>query len=124
MFNRNFNRLFNDLFNDLDKQFFNPDNFERKSFISDDGSFSYTILTNKVNSENKTDEILLLKQELDIAVEDQDFEKAVELRDKIKNLEKNKEKISKLQKELDDSIKTQNFERSIELRDKIKTIEN
>ena len=34
--------------------------------------------------------------------EEQNFEKAVELRDKIKNLEQNVEKISKLQKELDE----------------------
>ncbi len=122
MFNKNFNRLFNDLFNDLDKQFFNPDNFERKSYISDDGTFSYTMFTNKFNTRTKPDEISLLKQNLDDAVNEQDFEKAVELRDKIKNLEKNKEKINKLQKELDESIKTQNFERAIELRDKINSL--
>ena len=47
---------------------------------------------------------------------------AVELRDKIKNLEKNKEKISGLKKELDECIKTQNFERAIELRDELNSL--
>lgn len=119
MFSRNFNKLFNEIFNEMDRQFFNLENYERKTVTSDDGTFSYTIFTNK---NNKSDEISLLKRELDIAVEEQDFEKAVELRDKIKNLEKNKEKISKLQKELDESIKTQNFEKAIELRDKINSL--
>lgn len=122
MFGRNFNKLFNELFNDLEKDFFNPENFERKTFTSDDGSFSYTTYVNKRNGINKPSEISLLKQELDNAVEEQNFEKAVELRDKIKNLEQNVEKISKLQKELDESIKIQNFEKAIELRDKINSL--
>jgi protein-arginine kinase activator protein McsA len=57
-----------------------------------------------------------------MAVEEQNFEEAVELRDKIKNLEKNKEKISVLKKELDECIKTQNFERAIELRDELNSL--
>jgi len=122
MFGKNFNKLFNELFNDLERDFFNPENFERKTFTSEDGSFSYTIYVNKRNGINKPNEISLLKQELDFAVEEQNFEKAVELRDKIKNLEQNVEKISKLQKELDESIKIQDFEKAIELRDKINSL--
>lgn len=122
MFGRNFNKLFNELFNDLEKDFFNPENFERKTFTSEDGSFSYTMYVNKKNGTNKPSEVSLLKQELDVAIEEQNFEKAVELRDKIKNLEQNVEKISKLQKELDDCIKIQDFERAIELRDKINSL--
>jgi protein-arginine kinase activator protein McsA len=57
-----------------------------------------------------------------MAVEDQNFEEAVELRDKIKNLEKNKEKISGLKKELDECVKIQNFERAIELRDELNSL--
>ena len=125
MFGKNFNRLFNDLFNDLEKDFFNPENFERKTFTSEDGSFSYTMYTSKgcgFDKPNKPSELSLLKQELDVVVEKQDFEKAVELRDKIKNLEEHREKISELQKELDNCIKTQNFERAIELRDEINSL--
>ena len=57
-----------------------------------------------------------------MAVEEQDFEQAVELRDKIKNLEENKEKISELNKELEECIKTQNFEKAIEVRDKLNSL--
>ena len=87
--------------------------------MSDTGLFSYSFLTRK---SKPIDKLSLLKTELDEVVENQDFERAVELRDKIKNLEKNKEKISTLKKELDESIKNQDFERSIDLRDKINTL--
>ena len=39
----------------------------------------------------------------------QEFEQAVELRDKIKNLESNQEKISDLEKQLQESIKKQDL---------------
>jgi protein-arginine kinase activator protein McsA len=60
-----------------------------------------------------------LKNKLDVAVEEQNFEEAVNLRDQIKSLEKNKEKISELQTKLDECIKKQDFEKAIEYRDKI-----
>jgi protein-arginine kinase activator protein McsA len=122
MFGKNFNRLFNDLFNDLEMDFFNPENFERKTFTSEDGSFSYTMYVNKRNKNNKPSEISQLKKELESVVEEQNFERAVELRDKIKTLEQNSEKISTLQKELDLSIKNQDFEKAIELRDQINSL--
>ena len=59
---------------------------------------------------------------LDDAVEKQDFEKAVELRDKIKKLEDNKEELSKLNNELNECIKKQDFENAIVVRDKIKKL--
>jgi len=49
----------------------------------------------------------------------QEFERAAELRDKIKKLEKSKDEINKLQTELDDAISKQDFESAIKLRDKI-----
>ena len=122
MFGRNFNKLFNELFNDLERDFFSPENFERKTFTSDDGSFSYTMFVNKRNEIDKPSEISLLKEELNNAVEEQNFERAVELRDKIKNLEQNVGKISKLQNELDECIKIQDFEKAIKLRDKINSL--
>ena len=57
-----------------------------------------------------------------MAVEEQDFEKAVELRDKIKSLEKNKEKISELEKKLSECVEKQEYEKAIEYRDKIKAL--
>jgi protein-arginine kinase activator protein McsA len=64
----------------------------------------------------------VLKQKLDLAVEEQKFEDAVVLRDKIKNLEENVEIINELNNELNNCIKTQDFERAIEIRDKINTL--
>ncbi len=130
----NLNRLFKDL-DSFDDLFFERPNlkgkesvqsgtdeqgeWERKTYVSDTGLFSYSFLTRK---SKPVDELSLLKTELDEVVKNQDFERAVELRDKIKNLEKNKEKISTLKKELDESIKNQDFERSIGLRDKINSL--
>ena len=130
----NLNRLFKDLDSFDDLLFERPNlkgkesvqsgtdeqgEWERKTYVSDTGLFSYSFLTRK---SKPIDELSILKTELDEVVEKQDFERAVELRDKIKNLEKNKEKISTLKKELDESIKNQDFERSIELRDKINSL--
>jgi protein-arginine kinase activator protein McsA len=106
----------------MDDPFLNPENFEKKTYKSEDGSMSFTFITNKRTGIKEEDEILQLKNKLDQAIESQNFEEAVELRDKIKNLEKNKEKISKLKKELDNCIKTQDFEKAIELRDKINSL--
>lgn len=127
--NRNFNRLswlFNDFFSksfvsDFESMINVDKNFYKKSFSSDDGSYKVTIMTNRP-FEDSTNEIYELKQKLDLAVESQDFERAVELRDQISKLEKNKEEIQELEKELSNCIKSQNFEKAIELRDKIKSL--
>lgn len=122
MNNKIFYKLFKDFF-DFENQFFGFDNnFEKKTYKSDDGLISFTYVTNKRGDLNEDDEINLLKQKLDMAVENQEFETAVELRDKIKSLEKNKEKITELKKELDECVKNQDFETAIELRDKIKNL--
>ena len=94
--------------------------WERKTYVSDTGLFSYSFFTRKNNTNN--DELSKLKNDLSLCVENQEFEKAVELRDKIKKLESNKEELTKLKLELNDSIKNQDFERSILLRDKIKSL--
>jgi excinuclease UvrABC helicase subunit UvrB len=94
--------------------------WERKTYVSDTGLFSYSFFTRKNNTNN--DELSKLKNDLSLCVENQEFEKAVELRDKIKKLELNKEELTKLKLELNDSIKNQDFERSILLRDKIKSL--
>ena len=94
--------------------------WEKRTYVSDTGLFSYTFLTKKSNK--PTNEIEELKHELDKRVENQDFEKAVELRDKIKKLESNKEELLKLNKELNECIKKQDFESAIKLRDKIKSL--
>jgi excinuclease UvrABC helicase subunit UvrB len=134
---RNF-RNFDRLFKEFDEMFFEHPNlknkekvedvfdedgeWEKRTYVSDTGLFSYTFLTRKANTNKPTNEIDTLKHELDKSVNNQDFERAVELRDKIKKLESNKEELTKLNKELDESIKKQDFENAIKLRDKIKSL--
>ena len=121
MFSRNFERLFNEFFNS-DPFFGNGNNWDKKSFQSPDGSISFTYITNKKSDNKKSDELISLKEELNLAVEEQNFEMAVELRDKIKNLETNTDKLNKLNLELEECIKSQDFERAIKVRDNIKKL--
>jgi protein-arginine kinase activator protein McsA len=123
MFNWNeFDKIFNDMFSLKSGINLNGGNFEKKTYKSEDGSITFTYITNIKGDLNKSDELYLLKQKLEMAVEEQNFEGAVELRDKIKNLEQNKEKISELNKELEECINTQNFEKAIKVRDKINSL--
>jgi protein-arginine kinase activator protein McsA len=131
---RNF-RNFDRLFKEFDEMFFeqpylknkenvengvdNDGEWEKRTYVSENGLFSYTYLTKKSKPK---DELHSLKQDLDTCVENQEFEKAVELRDKIKKLEENKEELSKLNGELNECIKNQDFERAIVLRDTIKKL--
>ena len=118
--NEDFEKLFNQI---LSKSFLlNPNNFEKKTYLSEDGSMSFTYITTKGNRQNESDELSQLKQKLDLAVEEQKFEDAVVLRDKIKNLEENVGIIHELNNELNNCIKTQDFERAIEIRDKINSL--
>jgi protein-arginine kinase activator protein McsA len=118
--NEDFEKLFNQI---LSKSFLlNPNNFEKKTYLSEDGSMSFTYITTKGNRQNESDELSQLKQKLDLAVEEQKFEDAVVLRDKIKNLEENVGIINELNNELNNCIKTQDFERAIEIRDKINSL--
>jgi excinuclease UvrABC helicase subunit UvrB len=145
---RKFNGLFSDfdsLFNEMNSMFYdsplyikgksNVENgkdengmWTKESFISDDGTYMVTtiIRTNsKTNKPEKSNnQIETLKLELEKAVNDQEFEKAVKLRDKIKSLEENKEKINELKAKLEESISKQDFEKAIKLRDQIKELES
>lgn len=100
----------------------------KETFVSSDGSYSVTnIFRNSspvINKSQSTelDEISQLKSYLETSIEDQNFEKAAELRDKIKSLEVDKKKITELQSELNKSVLEQDFERAIKLRDEIKKL--
>ena len=73
--NEDFEKLFNQI---LSKSFLlNPNNFEKKTYLSEDGSMSFTYITTKGNRQNESDELSQLKQKLDLAVEEQKFEDAV-----------------------------------------------
>jgi len=117
-------RSYNDIFRAFDEMFaqFTPNNGEWKTQtkVSEDGTMkitSYYYDNAKTNPTSKN-----LKQQLEIAIENEDFEMAVELRDKIKKFETNQKQIEELEQELKQSIKDLNFEKSIELRDKLKEL--
>ena len=102
--------------------------WKTETYTSPNGMFRYVITTthrtpNKKSPE-ETDEISLLKKELQDSVEKQKFERAVEVRDKIKNFEKNQDEIKNLQTKLDDAISNQDFESAIKLRDKLNKIKS
>jgi protein-arginine kinase activator protein McsA len=99
-----------------------PSNGEWKtqSKVSEDGTMKITTYyydNAKTNPTSKN-----LKQQLEIAIENEDFEKAVELRDQIKKLDTNQKEVDKLEAELKKSIEEQNFEKSIEIRDQLKKL--
>jgi protein-arginine kinase activator protein McsA len=133
-----FDSLFNDLNNMMNEPLFikGKTNVEsgsdengqwtKETFTSVDGSYSVTSIVRNlrptISKSNKgVDEISYLKNQLDTAIEEQNFEKAAELRDKIKSLESNKEKIQELETELKKAIENEDFEKAIEIRDEIKT---
>ena len=91
----------------------------KKVFTSEDGAFTYSYYTKRHTSSKETDYTSDLKTKLQEAIDTQDFESAVVLRDKIKDYENKESKIVDLEKELEESISSQNFEKSIEIRDEL-----
>lgn len=118
-------RNLDDIFKAFDDMFAQFDSmngqWKSKTRVSDDGTYRVTTYTYGNNKEQKS-ETYSLQRQLEEAIENEDFEKAVELRDQIKKLESNQKEIEKLELELKQSIKDQNFEKSIELRDKLKKL--
>jgi len=133
---RNLNNL-NRLFKELDSfdMFFDPNfingkekmesgsdengEWTKKTFKSSDGLYQMSYFTKNYNKPN---ELQSLKKQLDYAVLEQDFELAVELRDKIKFIESNKVELDKLNSELSECVKNQDYEGAIIIRDKIKEL--
>jgi len=134
MFNRRkFNLNIDDLMARYDKimEDFNKQDWTTNTFESPDGDYKYTRyvkvfdlsdLDNDNPKEMSKDEYLNIK--LERAIEMEDFEEAVKLRDQIKNLGINKEMIENLELELKESIKEQNFEKSIEIRDQLRKLKS
>lgn len=100
--------------------------WHKQTITSKDGSFeiiSFSRISNGMPKfSQKNQSVSELKSQLEKCVEFQEYEKAAELRDKIKLIESNSETVKKLQIELDESIKSQNFERAIEIRDELKKL--
>ena len=98
------------------------------TYVSPDGSYSYTNFVRVGNKNKKTEsktnsKTTELQKQLSKAVEEQNYEEAVKLRDKIRKIEGHKEKIDSLRSELDLAVKNQDYEKAIELRDEIKKLE-
>lgn len=137
-------KTFNTIFNDFD-MFFNDfltlgawpsilttqkesgsdsqGDWNQTTFKTNDGRVKVIYL--KRNSTN-TDgtQLSKLQVELNKAIETQDFESAVKLRDQINELKRTQNIVKDLEGELREMIRTQNFERAIELRDEIKKHKN
>ena len=124
-----YNKMMEDFDNNISS--LKNDDWKKETFESPDGSYKYTSYIKVFDlsdfdapnpKEMSKEEYLKIK--LERAIENEDFESAVRLRDQIKNLGTNKEKIEKLEAELKKSIEDQNFELSIELRDKLKNLKS
>ena len=130
---RKFNFNIDDLMARYDKMMedFNKQDWETNTFESPDGNYKYTRYVkvfdlsdlDKYNSK-EMDKEEYLKIKLNRAIEMEDFEEAVKLRDQIKNLGTNQEEIEKLELELKQSIEEQNFEKSIEIRDQLRKLKS
>jgi hypothetical protein len=139
-------KKFNDIFDDFDAMFSQfddlfggiPSNVESESGTDElgdwtketyrlpDGRILITnfIRTNSSHGSNQSSGITSLKKKLQLAIEEENFEDAVKLRDEIKNYESNQDSINKLETELKKSIEEENFEKSIEIRDQIKKLKS
>ena len=115
--------IYNDMFRLFDEMFeqINSTNGEWKTQtrVSDDGTLK---ITSYHYNNDKDDNLMThrLQNQLEDAIQNEDFENAVKIRDQIRNLETNQKEIDKLELELKQSIKEQNFEKSIEIRDQLK----
>ena len=105
-----------------------------ESYTSPDGTWKSTVIYKsyfgspgnhyKSNKTSSSNDLKKLKSQLEDAIEKQEFELAVELRDKIKTLEQNKGKIEELETKLKEAIEKQEFEMAIEIRDEIKKLKS
>lgn len=135
LFNGDFDSFFNQPFNVIgetktEKGQDTKGEWVKQTFTSKDGSYKMTTFVRTNDGKNfKREEVGTpttidsLKSELETCVENQEFEKAAKLRDKIKSIETNKKKIDSLKAELETAVKEQNFEKAIKLRDSLKELE-
>lgn len=102
----------------------------KSTYTSEDGKTKIVTMTRgfdgpeKKNSVTKSNDLKFLERELQRAVDDQNFELAVELRDRIAKVKNSVEVIKDLETKLEDAISKQNFELCIELRNKINELKS
>jgi excinuclease UvrABC helicase subunit UvrB len=105
--------------------------WSKTTYTSSDGTTKIiTIKKNDGDDESKkqskisSNDLKFLEKELSRAVESQNFEYAVELRDKIKTLKNVVDEIKGLESQLKKAINDQNFELCIELRNKLNELKS
>ena len=85
-------RNYNDIFKAFDEMFSHFDlpqgEWKSQSRVSDDGTIKVTTYYRGGDSSKETGGLEFLKSQLERAIENEDFESAVKLRDQIKNLKK------------------------------------
>lgn len=124
MFERNrFDRVLDEFFSRMISNY-TTNGWNKQNYVSPDGSYSLTIMSKGFSSPNHNDEISMLEKKLNLAVEEQNFEEAVILRDKIKSLKENGEKIKEIEDKLQECIEKQDFESAIEYRDKLNKLKS
>jgi excinuclease UvrABC helicase subunit UvrB len=96
----------------------------KQTFTSKDGSYQVSTFYRTSTKKTTSSETKDLQKELEDCIEKQEFEKAAELRDKIKALKENQKHIDSLKKKMEEAVKNQEFEKAAELRDKIKSCQN
>ena len=103
---------YNDIFRAFDEMFSHFDltqgEWKSQSRVSDDGTIKVTTYYRGGDSSKETGGLESLKYQLERAIENEDFESAVKLRDQIKGFEKNQKSIEKLELELKKSIERDN----------------
>ena len=92
----------------------------KQTFTSKDGTYQISTFYRTSNKKTTSSEVKDLQKQLDECVENQEFEKAAELRDKIKAIKENQKQVDSLKKQMDEAVKNQEFEKAAQLRDQIK----
>jgi len=126
------NNIMSDSFKRLDeilrRIFENPDNFDFEKF---EKIFTKKMLSNSFDSGIKLNVVYIkddvfndmnkkkLENELQEVIEQENFERAIEIRDELKKIEQKNERLKSLELELKESIDKQDFENCIIIRDEI-----
>ena len=92
------------------------------SFIRTSGFDDDMLMNPFKNKKQKDNGLEGLQKELQLAIESEDYELAIAIRDKIKQRENSQESIDKLEAELKQVIADHNFERAIEIREELKKL--
>ena len=104
--------------------------WSKSTYTSSDGTTRIITIKKNGGDESKkqskisSGDLKFLEKELSRAIESQDFEYAVELRDKIKTLKNVADEIKTLESQLKKAVNDQNFELCIELRNKLNELKS